>query len=431
MYDGWVRKKLKEFFKILGPGVITGAADDDPSGIATYSQAGAQFGMAALWMNIYLLPLQAAVQEACARIGAVTGKGIAKVVAERYPKWVLYAVVFLLVGANTINIGADLGAMAEAINLIIPWNFSAYMIAFTVLILILEIFTSYRVYAKILKWFSLSLFVYLLTLVIVGSGSWLEILTQTLIPMVQFSYPYFFIFVGVAGTTISPYMFFWQAGEEVEEEKAAHLIKNGRPRIGKSFIRHLRMDNLVGMVMSAVAAWAIVAVAALVLFPHGVTDIRTAADAAKAIEPLVSQFPQAGLLAKILFAGGVISLGLLAVPVLSGSAAYAIAETLNMREGLNLKLKRAHGFYGAITIATLVGLVINYIGIDPMKALIYSAVLNGVVAAPLLYIIGKLAADKRIMGKYKSGILSRALVSLTVLLMGVGAMGTIYLMIKG
>ena len=423
-------KLVNKFLKILGPGVITGAADDDPSGIATYSQAGAQFGARILWINLFLLPFQAAVQEACARIGAVTGHGLTAVVKQYYPKWVVYSVVSLLFMANTINIGANIGAMAEAIQLVFPLNFSAYMLVIAAIIMIMQVFTSYRTYAKIMKWLALTLLVYPLTLILVANGQWGVLWQATIRPNIEWTYAFFFILVGVAGTTISPYMFFWQAGEEVEEERENKLIRKGKPLVGKVFISRLRLDNVVGMVASGVAAWAIMALAAIVLFPNGITDIATAADAAKALEPLVAGFPNAGFVAKLLFAGGIISLGFLSVPVLSGSAAYAIAEAWNMREGLNLKLAKAHGFYGAMTIATLVGLSFNYLGIDPMKALVYTAVINGVVAVPLVFIIGRLAASKLVMGKYRSGILSRALVSLTALLMGVGAIGMGWMMIK-
>lgn len=430
MYDEWMGKKLQKFLKILGPGVITGAADDDPSGIATYSQAGAQFGLGASWVNFYLLPFQMAVQEACARIGAVTGKGITAVIKQHYSKTMLWVAVSLVVVANTINIGANIGAMAEALNLILPFNFVIYTLFFTVSILILEIFTSYKTYSRILKYLAVTLLLYPLTLLLVARGEWGQILLRTITPWWEWSPAFFFILTGMAGTTISPYMFFWQAGEEVEEEKSAHLIKNGKPRIGVVFIRHLRTDNMVGMIGSVVAAWAIVTLSALVLFPHGVTDIKTAADAAVALEPLVAGFPNAGYLAKIMFASGIMALGMLAVPVLSGSAAYAVSEALNMREGLNLKFKRAHGFYGVMTIATLVGLCINYLGIDPMRVLLYSAVLNGIVAVPLLVIIAKIAGDRRIMGKYVSGKLSRALVWMTVVVMGIGAVGTIIMTVS-
>lgn len=401
---------FKKFFKILGPGVITGAADDDPSGIATYSQTGAQFGYGQLWTALFMLPLQTAVQEACARIGAVTGKGIAAVVKEHYSKKVLYGVVFLVLIANTINIGADIGAMAAAAKLVIPINLAFLTIFFTALMLILEIFTSYKVYANILKWLCLSLFAYPLTLFII-KVPWLTVLKATFIPHFEFSFQFLFLITGVLGTTISPYMFFWQASEEVEEEKENHLLNNSMgPRIGKVFIKNLRLDNFIGMFFSEVGTWAIIVVTAVVLNTHGITNIATAADAAKAIEPLVQNFPNSGFLAKLIFASGVIGLGLLGVPVLAGSASYALSEAFSWKEGLNLKLKKAHGFYGVITIATLIGLLINFIGIDPIKALVYTAVINGVVSVPLIFIIALIAKNEKIMGKYKSGLFSKIFV---------------------
>lgn len=412
---------LKKFFKIIGPGVITGAADDDPSGIATYSQTGAQFGYGQLWTAIFMLPLQTAVQEACARIGAVTGKGIAAVVREHYSKKILYGVVFLVFIANTINIGADIGAMAAAAKLVIPINLVVLTIIFTVLILTLEIVTSYKVYANILKWLCLSLFAYPLTLVIIHVP-WGTVLKATFIPHFVFSFQFLFIITGVLGTTISPYMFFWQASEEVEEEKSDNLIGwDKKPRIGRFFIRNLRLDNFVGMLFSEFGTWSIIIVTATVLNSHGVTNIATAADAAKALEPLVQSFPNAGFLAKVLFSTGVIGLGLLAVPVLAGSASYALSEAFSWREGLALKLKQAHGFYGVITIATLLGLLINFVGIDPIKALVYAAVINGVVAVPLIFIIALIAGNKKIMGQYKSGILSNIFIWLAFAGMGAAA----------
>jgi len=412
---------LKKFFKILGPGVVTGAADDDPSGIATYSQTGAQFGYGQLWTALFMLPFQAAVQEACARIGAVTGKGIAAVVKEHFSKKILYGLVILVLVANTINIGADIGAMAAAANLIIPINFVFLTFFFTALVLTLEIFTSYKVYANILKWLCLSLFAYPVTVFIIHAP-WGTLLKSTLIPHFEFSFQFLFIITGVLGTTISPYMFFWQASEEVEEEKADNLIGwDKKPRIGRFFIRNLRIDNFMGMLFSEVGTWAIIVVAATVLNAHGITNIATSADAAKALEPLVQTFPNAGFLAKLLFATGIIGLGLLAVPVLAGSASYALSEALSWKEGLSLKLKQAHGFYGVITIATLIGLLINFIGIDPIKALVYAAVINGVVAVPLIFIIALTAKNKKIMGDYKSGLLSNTLVWLTFIGMGTAA----------
>lgn len=406
--------KIKKFLKSLGPGVITGAADDDPSGIATYSQTGAQFGYGQLWTALFMLPLQAAVQEACARIGAVTKKGIAAVVREHYSNKILFLVVFLVLVANTINIGADIGAMAAAANLIIPLPFAVLTLLFTASMLILEIFTSYRVYSRILKWLCLSLFAYPVTVFIV-SQPWETILRATFIPHFELNFQFLFIITGVLGTTISPYMFFWEASEEVEEEKSRHI------KVGQKFIRGLQVDNLVGMAFSEIGTWAIIVVAATVLNTHGITDIKTAADAARALEPLVQSFPNAGFLAKVIFSVGVVGLGLLAIPVLAGSAAYAFSEALKWNEGLNLKLKRAHGFYGVITIATLVGLLINFIGIDPIKALVYTAVINGVVAVPLIFIIWRIARNEKIMGQYKSGRLSNFLVVATFVGMGVAA----------
>ena len=423
--------KVKKFLKVFGPGVITGAADDDPSGIATYTQTGAKFGYGQLWTVIVMLPLMTAIQEACARIGAVTGHGLAAVIKTNYSKKVLYAAVLLVVVANTINIGADIGALAAAAQLIIPINFVILTLGFTALILTLEIFTSYRVYSRILIWLALSLLAYPLTVFIV-SQPWHTILVATFWPHVELNFEFFFIITGVLGTTISPYMFFWQASEEVEEEKELHLISRyGKPKIGGKFIRNLRIDNFSGMVFSEIATWSIIVVAATVLHQNGVTDIRSAADAAKALEPLVQTFPHAGFLAKLIFAVGIIGLGLLGIPILSGSAAYALSEAFNMKEGLNLKLKKAHGFYGVITIATLIGLMINFMGIDPIKALVFTAVFNGVAAVPLIFLIARIARNKKIMGEYRSGWLSNTTVWITFIVMLVSAVAMFYTLARG
>ena len=408
--------RIKKITRSIGPGVITGAADDDPSGIATYSQTGAQFGYGQLWTVIFMLPLVTAVQEACARIGAVTGKGIASVIKENYSKKVLYVSVLLVLVANTINIGADIGAMAAAAGLIIPLPFVLLTLFFTVLILILEIFVSYRNYAKILKWLALTLVSYILTVFIVKEP-WGEIFTATFVPHFEFTFAFLFIITGVLGTTISPYMFFWEASEEVEEEHKKNMIHNGKPHITKSFLKSIRFDNALGMISSQIATWCIIVVAATVLHKNGVTNIATAADAAKALEPLVQTFPYAGFLAKVIFAIGIIGLGLLGIPVLSASASYAISEAFSWKEGLNQKFKRAHGFYGVITIATLIGLAINFIGIDPVKALVITAVINGVVAVPLIFLIARIASSKKIMGEYKSSRLSNVFVWITFILM--------------
>lgn len=395
--------KFRKFLSVLGPGLITGAADDDPSGIATYSQTGAQFGFGQLWTAFWMLPFMTAVQEACARIGLVTGKGIAAVVKERYNKRLLYTVVFIVVVANVINIGADIGAMAAAAKLIVPLPFAVWTLLFTAGILILEIFTSYRTYARILKWLALSLLAYPVTIFIIDMP-WKEVLKATFIPHIEFSFAFLFIITGVLGTTISPYMFFWEASQEVEELKEKKILENTAHHSHKTFIRRMRVDNTSGMIISEITTWSILVVAAAVLHSSGVQDINTAADAAKALEPLVHSFPHSGFLAKLIFSIGIIGLGMLAVPVLSGSAAYAVSEAVNWESGLNLRLKRAHGFYGVITIATIIGLIINFIGIDPVKALVYAAVLNGVAAVPLIFLIIKISSDKIVMGENTSDL---------------------------
>ncbi|KAA9040725.1 divalent metal cation transporter [Ginsengibacter hankyongi] len=423
------RNKFLKFLSILGPGLTTGAADDDPSGIATYSQTGAQFGYGQLWTALYMLPFMMGVQEACARTGMVTGKGIAAIVKEHFNPKILYTVVGLVVIANVINIGADIGAMAEAAVLIIPLPFAVWTLLFTTSILILEIFTTYKVYARILKWLALSLLAYPVTVFIVRMP-WLAVLKATFIPHIEFNFAFFFIITGVLGTTISPYMFFWETSQEVEEVKERNLIKNGKPLIHRANIRSMRIDNNVGMIISEITTWSIMVVAGTVLHNSGVTDIKTAADAAKAIEPLVHSFPHAGYLSKLIFSIGIIGLGFLAIPVLSGSAAYAVSEAANWKSGLNLKLKRAHGFYGIITIATLIGLIINFVGIDPVKALVYAAVLNGVAAVPLIFLIIKISGSKKILGEYKSGLLSKIILWFTFIGMGTAAIAMFFMIGK-
>ena len=421
-------KRLQRFLHILGPGLTTGAADDDPSGIATYSQTGAQFGYGQLWTALYMLPFMIAVQEACARIGLVTGKGIAAVVKERYSKPVLYGVIGLVLVANTINIGADIGAMAASAQLLLPGvPFIVLTLVFTATILILEIFTNYKVYSKILKWLALALLSYPITVFIVHQN-WPAVLKATFVPHIEFSFAFLFIITGVFGTTITPYMFFWEASQEVEEEQAKGMIQNGKPRIHWQNIRTMRQDNTAGMIISEITTWSILLVGAAVLHNSGIKDIRNASDAAKALEPLVHSFPQAGFLAKLIFSIGIIGLGLLAVPVLSGSAAYAVSEAFNWNASLDMKLRSAHGFYGVITISTLIGLTINFIGIDPVKALVYTAVLNGVAAVPLLFIITRIAADGKIMGKHKTGWLGQTLLWITFVVMAGAALSLCFML---
>ena len=425
-------KRYNRFLRMLGPGLVTGAADDDPSGIATYSQAGAAHGFGLLWAMPVMFPLLLAVQESCARIGAITGKGLAANLKEHYSKKVLFSAVLLVVAANVINIGSDLGAMAATTRLFTPLPFALLAIGYAIIIVLLETFIPYKSYSRMLKWLAIALFAYPVTAFVVGQN-WSSIVaaTFTIHPKLDFQTTY--IFVGILGTTISPYLFFWDTSEVVEVEVAKrNMAKIGEiPKATKRFLHSIRVDNFVGMTMASVTAWFIVIVCGSVLFAHGVTNINTAADAAKALEPLVRNFPDAGLIAKLIFSFGVLGLGLLAVPVLAGSASYAITETLGWREGLYRKLKRAVGFYVVITVATLVGLSINFLGIDPIKALVFTAVFNGIAAVPLLFMIAKVGNNKKIMGEYTNGFLSNLGIRAAFVLMAVAALFLFYALFTG
>ncbi len=422
-----LKRKIVRFFRILGPGVITGAADDDPSGIATYSQTGAQFGFGQLWTALYQIPLLLAVQEACGRIGAVTGKGLAGVIKDHYARKILIGVVVLVAVANTINIGADIGAVAAAAQLVVKVPFWLLAVATTALLVVSEVLITYKSYAKWLKWLALALFSYPATALIVDQP-WREILYATAVPHIELTFAFFFIITGVFGTSISPYMFFWQASEEVEEERAVNMAvdKDCKPRLPRRFIRDMRIDTLVGMASAELAQWFIIITTATVLFKHGTTTINTAADAAKALEPLVRSFPNSGQVAKDLFAVGVIGLGLLAIPVLAGSAAYALAEAFGWKEGLSKKFRKARGFYGVIILSMLIGLLLNFVGIDPFKALVFTAVFNGIAAVPLLFLIAKINGSAEILGDERGGVLSRTFVWVTFVVMALSAVALFY-----
>lgn len=413
-----LRHRISSFLKKLGPGIVTGAADDDPSGIGTYSQTGAQFGYRQLWLALYTLPLMIAVQESCASIGAVTGRGLASVIKEVYGRKIVYLLVLLVLFANTLNIGADLGAMAAATNLIIPLPTPFLAVLFAVGIVLLEIFLSYKTYSRILRLLALSLLAYPVSVFLIREP-WSSLVKATLVPHLELNFPFLFIVVGVLGTTISPYLFFWQASQEVEEKKLG-----SKPRL---LLKNLRLDTFLGMLFSNFTTWCIIVIAATVLHGNGVTDIKTASDAARTLEPLVNSFPNAGFIAKILFASGIVGLGLLGIPVLAGASAYAVSETLNWSEGLNLKLKKAHGFYGVIIASTFVGLFLNFIGIDPIKALVYAAVFNGISAVPLLFFIGKLASNPHVMGSHTGDFLTKTLVWITFVVMFVSAISLLFL----
>ena len=419
--------RLVRFLRVLGPGLVTGAADDDPSGIATYSQTGAQFGFGQLWTALYQIPLLIAVQECCARIGLVTGKGLAGVIKQHYSRRVLVGMVLLVVVANTINIGADIGAVAAAAQLVFPAPFWLFAVGAAAVIAGLEVWVSYPVYARFLKWLSLALLSYPATALIVHEP-WGDILRATLIPHIEFTFGFLFLITGVFGTTISPYMFFWQASQEVEEEgtRETPLDTAGRPALAAGVIRDMRVDTSVGMVASEAVQWFIIMTTATVLFSHGVNNITTAADAAMALEPLVRSFPKSGQLAKDLFAIGVVGLGFLAIPVLAGSSAYALSEALDWKVGLSKRFTDARGFYGVIVVSTAVGLVLNFVGINPIKALVFTAVFNGIAAVPLLFLIARINGDTSILGAQVGGIASRGLVWLSVCVMGLAAAGLLY-----
>ncbi|NTW89627.1 MAG: divalent metal cation transporter [Candidatus Moranbacteria bacterium] len=421
------RKRFNRFLHILGPGLVTGAADDDPSGIATYSQAGAGNGLGLLWAFPLMYPFLLAVQESCSRIGAITGKGLAAVIKEHYGRPLLVMSVGLVVVANTVNIGADLGAMAATTQLFVNIPFALLAIFYAVVIVLLVIFVSYKQYAKLLKWLALALFSYPIAAFMVGQD-WMDVFrnTFTLTPRIDFETMY--LFVGMLGTTISPYLFFWDTSEVVEEEIANHnRSKIGEdPKRTKRFLHNLRVDNFVGMTLASVTAWFIVIACASTLHAGGITEINTAADAAQALEPLVRNFPNSGFVAKLIFSVGIIGLGLLAVPVLAGSSSYAISEACGLKEGLYRKFRKAKGFYMIIIIATVVGLAMNFIGLDPIKALVFTAVFNGVAAVPLLFMIAKVGNNADIMGEYKNGRVSNVFVRLAFAIMTLATLVLFY-----
>lgn len=389
-------KIIKKIIKMLGPGFITGASDDDPSGIATYSQTGAQFGYNQLWTALFSFPFMTVIQEMCGRIGVVTGKGLAGVIRKHYMRPVLSMAVLLLVFANTINIGADLGAMASSSQLVLHIPFVVLLLGMTLITLFLEVFVSYKIYSKFLKYLTFALFAYIFTVLIIKQD-WSRIFFATLVPSFSFTKEYLMSIVAILGTTISPYLFFWQADEEVEEEVAEGKLRQmgaGIPRVNSKDIRLMRLDTIVGMFFSNLVMFFIIVTTASTLGAAGIKNIETADQAALALKPLAGDF------AFLLFALGIIGTGLLAVPILAGSASYAISEAFGWREGLYRKFTQAHGFYAVIAIATLVGLLINFTSIKPFQMLYYTAIFNGICAPPLLVLIMLIGNNKKIMGEH-------------------------------
>jgi NRAMP (natural resistance-associated macrophage protein)-like metal ion transporter len=385
--------KRAGLIRSLGPGLVTGAADDDPSGIATYSQVGAQFGFGLAWTMLFSFPLMVVIQEISARIGCVTGRGIAQNLRRHYSPWLLRAVVLLLLIANVINLGADLGAMGAALGLLIGGPTLLYAAVFGILCILLETFMSYARYAAVLKWATLSLFAYV-GVVFVAKVPWQSALAGTLVPHFVVDAPHTMALVAILGTTISPYLFFWQAAQEVEELHRRHVkALCVAPRDAGPELARIRTDTIVGMGVSNLVALFIIFATAATLNAQGVTDIQTSSQAAEALRPV------AGAFAFALFATGIIATGMLAVPVLAGSAAYAVAEVFGWPEGLNRRPREAKAFYLTIAIATLGGVALNFTSLDPVRALYWSAVVNGVLAAPLMAVMMMIAMNRRIMGR--------------------------------
>jgi NRAMP (natural resistance-associated macrophage protein)-like metal ion transporter len=392
-------KKTKEYWNVLGPGLTTGAADDDPSGIATYSQTGAQYGFQLLWLSIFCYPLAAIVQEICARIGLATGRGLATNIRTHFSKRVLYGCTLLLFAANAFNIGADLGAMAKGVQLLNPAiSFSLLVIGFAALSVVLQIYLPYAKYAHFLKWLALVLLAYVAS-ALLAHLDWGTVLSKAVTPSIHWSKDQLLLICAILGTTISPYLFFWQTSQEVETEimDGKTSIASRQGNYDKSKVHDMRVDVWSGMLLSELVMFFIIAACGALLFTHGITNITSAAQAAEALRPF------AGDATYWQFAVGIIGTGLLAIPVLAGSSSYAVSESFKWKEGLYRKFKQAHAFYGTIIVSVIVGLAINFSGIDPIKALIYSAVANGIVAPVVLVLIMLISSNKKIMGDWTNG----------------------------
>ena len=391
------KKPSTSFLSRLGPGLVTGAADDDPSGIGTHSQVGAQFGYGFSWTFLFSFPLMVAIQEVAAEIGRVTGAGIARNMRRHYPRPLLVLMVGLLLIANIVNLGADLAAMGAAVALLIGGPIGLYTLLFGVFCIIVEVALSYERYASVLKWATLSLFAYV-AVVVVAQVPWGEALTSLVVPRIEWTGAYATAVVAILGTTISPYLFFWQAGQEIEEQKR-HKVKPLciTPKDAGPELKRIRIDTLTGMAFSSIVSLAIVFATAATLHANGIRDIETSAQAAEALRPIAGNFAFA------LFALGIIGTGLLAVPVLAGSAAYAVTEMFGMAGSLDAKPTKARRFYGTIAVTTLLGVSLQYVGIDPARALYWAAVVNGVLAAPLMVMMMLIVRNPRAMGRLTLG----------------------------
>jgi NRAMP (natural resistance-associated macrophage protein)-like metal ion transporter len=413
---------FRAFLKSLGPGLITGASDDDPSGIGTYSQAGAQLGYSIGWTMLLTFPLMAAIQEISARVGRVTGHGISGNVCRHYPAWLLNVVVTLLFVANTINIAADLGAMADATRLLVGGHAIIYVVLYGVISVAAQIFLDYKRYVAVLKWLTLSLFAYVAALAF-AHVSWKEALTGTLLPQISWNADYFTTIVAILGTTISPYLFFWQASEEAEEQR---IDMTKRPLIEKHYgarkeFSRIRADTVAGMAFSNLIALAIIITAAATLHAGGKTDIQSSAQAAEALRPIAGPF------AEWIFALGIVGTGLLAIPVLGGATAYAVGEGRQWPVGLARRPKEAAAFYAVLAVSGVIGIALNFTPINPISALYWSAVINGVLAVPVMVLLMLMARQRNVMGHfviggplYWLGWVSTAAMAVSVVAMGVG-----------
>lgn len=413
----WRRPWL--LFRALGPGLITGASDDDPSGIGTYAQVGSQFGYGLLWTTLFTFPLMVVVQETCARIGLHTGEGLGVALRRRFPMRIVMPMIVALVVANTVNVGADLGAMAAGAHLLIGAvpSFVFVLIA-AAAILWFQLFSTLRRLSRVFRWLTLALFAYVITLFVVHPNG-LSVITGAVVPHVQLSASWLAALVAILGTTISPYLFFWQASSEADESPA----RRSRRRVPESAFVSERIDVTTGMAYSQVVMFCIIAASAAALNAHGITQVQTAAQAASALRPLAGQF------AELLFALGIIGTGLLAVPVLSASAAYALREALAFGGGLQLRPRSRPTFYSVIVVATVVGVLLNLVGVNPIRALFLTAVLNGLVAPPLLVLITITASDRRVMGRHVSGSAARIIGWIAAGVMSAAALGLLLTLI--
>lgn len=433
-YSTQAKLSLQAILKSIGPGIITGAADNDPSAITTYSQAGAKFGFGLLWLVIFLYPFITVIVGICARIGIVTGSGLTSIISRKYSKKIALPIVSLLLIANIINIGADLGAISGSFELLFPQiPIIIISIIFSAVILLAEIFISYNKYSRILRYLTLTLLVYFITALIVG-GNWNEILSSSLLPHIELSSEFLMMIVAIFGSALSPYLLFWQTSEEAEEDVAKNKLKEIRGgrfeklKISNREIKLVKVDVAIGMAFAVFIMWSIMVTTAGSLHANEIYEIQTAKQAAQALEPLVKKFPYSGETSEIIFAIGIIGTGLLAIPVLAGTCGYALSDLLGWKEGLSKKFSQAIPFYLVILISTFIGLIIKYVTpINPIQMLLYAATINGIILVPILVLIMRIANDKDILGNRINGLFSNVVGWSTVIILSVSVLAFMFL----